>query len=811
AVPHSPLGWAQPVRWLGGWEDDTLPLPRDIRPRSVWKLEGPISDDTNPLDWSAYSHPPPRTAPARPSPQSPMAKAAVRAPIQSPAHVQQALAGIALLANQLGESSLQLSQIHGRFLEDQIHATTQMGHLADALERASLHLNSLPITVRIPPPVVATPVTKPVSIQPQTFSKVPRTYDFDALIRHASGPISSVFGSTYADIDGYEPRVRMPMPPLLLCSRVVHIEGERGEFGPSRIVTEYDIPEGQDWTSDGRPPPCVMIESGQADLFLVSFLGIDAALKGDRIYRLLDCDLNFHGPIPKPGETLRHDIKIDRFARLGATTLFYFHYDCTAVSDGRAVLSMRNGVAGFFTPAELAIPKGVDDTPAPQPQHAALEPLLPNAASSLTPDNLHNLSHGRFADCFGPSSAAADHRALRLPDSQWCLIHRVPQLTLTGAPYGLGEVVYEQDLRDDDWFNPCHFVGDPCMPGTLMYDGCMQAVQLWLLGQGVSAAYPDGSFDPLPECSTKLRCRGQVVPGHSTLTYRARIKRAGMTPTPWAIADVILEVDGTPVVLAEDVGVCVSGDRVAFAAPVIGPAQDKRRLMEYSVGSAVTAFGPAYANNDGPGQRCARMPGPPYLTMSEVVSVDGPPMDIAAPRTVEILWDVPERAWFWGIRDNESMPYAILLETALQPCGWLTAYQGGGIVGSADLYFRNLGGTGTQLAEVWPHTGPLRIVATQTSVSASGGMQVQFFQSEVWSGDQVVFRCKTHFGYFTKDALGAQKGLMLPAPEEARIADTRTVTALPTPIELDNHAAMPRDDWRMVQRITHAGSDQGAH
>ncbi len=39
------------------------------------------------------------------------------------------------------------------------------------------------------------------------------------------------------------------------------------------------------------------------------------------------------------------------------------------------------------------------------------------------------------------------------------------------------------------------------------------------------------------------------------------------------------------------------------------------------------------------------------------------------------------------------MPFAVLLEVALQPCGWLAAYLGSALTSPVDLSFRNLGGT----------------------------------------------------------------------------------------------------------------------
>ena len=96
----------------------------------------------------------------------------------------------------------------------------------------------------------------------------------------------------------------MPMEPLLLVSRVMELEGQKGQLGAARIVTEYDLPRDAAWSVDGRPPPCVMVESGQADLFLVSWLGIDELCRGERVYRLLDCDLCFQSARPLPGAGL---------------------------------------------------------------------------------------------------------------------------------------------------------------------------------------------------------------------------------------------------------------------------------------------------------------------------------------------------------------------------------------------------------------------------------------------------------------------------------------------------------------------------
>ncbi len=91
------------------------------------------------------------------------------------------------------------------------------------------------------------------------------------------------------------------------------------------------------------------MEAGQADLFLSSYLGIDHQVKGERAYRLLDAVVVFHRGLPRPGETIRYEIAIDRFVRQGETWMFFFRFE--GYINGEHLISMRKGCAGFFTEA----------------------------------------------------------------------------------------------------------------------------------------------------------------------------------------------------------------------------------------------------------------------------------------------------------------------------------------------------------------------------------------------------------------------------------------------------------------------------
>ena len=104
----------------------------------------------------------------------------------------------------------------------------------------------------------------------------------------------------------------------------------------------------------------VSIEAGQADLMLSGFLGIDFKTRGLACYRLLDAAVTFHRELPKVGDQLRYDIRIDHFFRQGDTYLFRFRFEGTV--NGEPLLTMRDGCAGFFTAEELAAGKGIVHT-----------------------------------------------------------------------------------------------------------------------------------------------------------------------------------------------------------------------------------------------------------------------------------------------------------------------------------------------------------------------------------------------------------------------------------------------------------------
>jgi 3-hydroxymyristoyl/3-hydroxydecanoyl-(acyl carrier protein) dehydratase len=306
--------------------------------------------------------------------------------------------------------------------------------------------------------------------------------DYAQCHEYAVGSVGKVLGSEFAAADQFPTRVRLPDGPLLLCHRIMSVEAVPKSMSSGVLVTEHDVLPDAWYLDDGRIPVCVAVEAGQADLFLSGYLGADFHTRGLAVYRLLDAVVTFHDRLPEPGTVIRYVIKIHQFFRQGETLLFRFSFD--ALANGRKLMTMANGCAGFFTAGELAAGRGVVKTAldrAPRAGKAAggYAPLapLPLAKEEYDEIALDALRRGAYAECFGAGFGGLElARPKRLPGGADApmlrLVHRILELEPRGGRFGSGRILGEADIRPDDWFLTCHFVDDMVMPGTLMYYAC---------------------------------------------------------------------------------------------------------------------------------------------------------------------------------------------------------------------------------------------------------------------------------------------------------------------------------------------------
>ncbi len=184
---------------------------------------------------------------------------------------------------------------------------------------------------------------------------------------------------------------------------------------------------------------------------------------------------------------------------------------------------------------------------------------------------------------------------------------------------------------------------------------------------------------------------------------------------------------------------------------------------------------------------------------------DCEPWVLSAGGVIEAQYDVPPDAWYFEAERQPRMPFAVLLEVALQPCGWLAAYLGSALTSESDLSFRNLGGSATQHRAVGPDVGTLTTRVRITRVSSSGGMIIQHYDLEVACPAGPVYRGTTYFGFFSKQALANQVGLRETSRWEPDAAELARGRDLPYPVE----APFPDDRLRMIDHIAMFVPDGG--
>ena len=240
------------------------------------------------------------------------------------------------------------------------------------------------------------------------------------------------------------------------------------------------------------------------------------------------------------------------------------------------------------------------------------------------------------------------------------------------------------------------------------------------------------------------------------------------------------------------------------------PAFDRDRILAFAEGNPSDAFGPAYEIFDQE-REIARLPRPPYFFMDQVLRTDHPQWEMTSGGWIEARYDVPSDAWYFGANQTPTMPFCILLEIALQPCGWLAAFAGSALTSEDRLHFRNLGGEAKLIRSVTPETGTLTMRSRMTDVSKAGGMIIQNFEMEVMSKDGMIYQGTTNFGFFSAQALANQVGVrdskLIPAPEETDIPDGRVQMFKPlapiTPDDttMDDDTGMPAKALRMIDGI----------
>ena len=150
------------------------------------------------------------------------------------------------------------------------------------------------------------------------------------------------------------------------------------------------------------------------------------------------------------------------------------------------------------------------------------------------------LSCGR-GELFGPGNA-------QLPMPPMLMFDRISEIAEVGGEFGKGLIRATLAIRPDLWFFPCHFKGDPVMPGCLGLDALWQMLGFFL---GWSGAPGKGRALGVGE----VKFTGQVTPKVKKLVYKIDLKRVIIRKLVMGIGDGVLEADGKVIYEAKDLRV----------------------------------------------------------------------------------------------------------------------------------------------------------------------------------------------------------------------------------------------------------------
>ncbi len=136
----------------------------------------------------------------------------------------------------------------------------------------------------------------------------------------------------------------------------------------------------------------------------------------------------------------------------------------------------------------------------------------------------------------------------QLPMPPMLMFDRITEISEDGGPNGKGHVRAELDVRPDLWFFPCHFKGDPVMPGCLGLDALWQLTGFflgWLGLPGRGRALGVG----------EVKFADQVLPSVKKVVYGVDVKRVFKGKLVLGIADGWLEADGKRIYTTTDMRV----------------------------------------------------------------------------------------------------------------------------------------------------------------------------------------------------------------------------------------------------------------
>jgi 3-hydroxymyristoyl/3-hydroxydecanoyl-(acyl carrier protein) dehydratase len=290
-------------------------------------------------------------------------------------------------------------------------------------------------------------------------------FTLDDLNEFATGSVVKCLGQDYAVYAGRR-SLRIPNSDLLLMSRILSIQGRKGQFDQaSNIVAEYDVPADA-WYFEGEPhgrlPYSICIEVAlQPCGFLSAYLGTPLRFpEVDYYFRNLDGEAMFNRLVDARGKAVRARAVLLKTIFYGSTIIQHFSF---ALECDGAVFFEGKSSFGFFSAEAMAGQTGLDGGKTVLPwlrqagQESRIVPIVGTALEASLPKGKLHLLDGVVTNGSGGNHQEGYVYASRRNDPQ-------------------------------DWFYACHFHEDPVMPGSLGIEAILQAMKGFALQQSKGSA-----------------------------------------------------------------------------------------------------------------------------------------------------------------------------------------------------------------------------------------------------------------------------------------------------------------------------------
>jgi 3-hydroxymyristoyl/3-hydroxydecanoyl-(acyl carrier protein) dehydratase len=376
----------------------------------------------------------------------------------------------------------------------------------------------------------------PVRAVARFKSDKPAQFGLDCISEFATGSLVKCFGNHYS-IYNERKAPRTPNGDLLLMSRIIQVEGNRGEYNQgASLVAEYDVePDAWFYQHNSAPvmPYSMLMEIAlQPCGFLATYMGCTLIYPDlELCFRNLDSTAELLKEFDLRNRTITAKSVLKSVASSAETVIVQFDYELSLEG---TPFYRGDTTFGYFTPGSLVNQIGLD-------RGAKTPPWYNTKDKADQKYQMIDLGTAEARKEFFEPKPGKPY--FYQASNQLNFLGRL-LLDPLGGDFGQGYVYGDKQVDPDDWFFPCHFYQDPVMPGSLGVESILQAIRMFAIRQKLGDRFHSPCFTNAIS-TTVWKYRGQIIKTDDRMFIEAHIKNIENLPEKTVItADASLWKDG---------------------------------------------------------------------------------------------------------------------------------------------------------------------------------------------------------------------------------------------------------------------------